>query len=139
MRFTPNQHGYYQLRWQGDVMIVNYSETWNEITVRKLHQEARQSWEARGLRSWGFLSDASEWTGATPQAIEEWWLFFEDGVQHGMRAFTGILSNELQALLLNRLTEKARALVPYQQSENIDQALNWLNQQGILDRPFEES
>ena len=34
MRFIPKPHGEFKLRWQGDVFVVEYIDTWNDITAR---------------------------------------------------------------------------------------------------------
>lgn len=131
MKFIPKQHGHFQLRWQGDVLIVEYFDTWNEVTVQKLLEQALPLWRQRGSAPWGLLSDARLWTGATPEALEEWWRFFEIGVAHGMTAFTGLLSSELHVRLVNTLSERAMTLVPYERTDTLEQAFAWLAVQGI--------
>ncbi len=131
MRFVPTPHGEFKLYWQGDVFVVEYFDTWNDVTARQLLQQALPMWQQHGSRDWGLLSDARLWTGATPEAIEAWWVFFEAGVQHGMKAFTGLLSSELHVRLVETLSQRASQLVPYQRSQDLPSAFTWLQQQGI--------
>lgn len=131
MKFIPKQHGSFQLRWQGDVFIVEYFDTWNELTVQNMLAQAIPMWEQREQRAWGLLSDARLWTGATPEAIEAWWRFFEIGVDYGMAAFTGMLPSELHVRLVSTLSERASQIVPYERSETLEAAFSWLSKHGI--------
>lgn len=45
MKFVPTQHGHFQIRWHGDVMIVDYFDRWNEVTARKLLEQALPTWQ----------------------------------------------------------------------------------------------
>lgn len=131
MRFIPKPHGEFKLRWQGDIFVVEYIDTWNDITARELLAQAKPMWQEHGPRAWGLLSDARAWTGATPEAIEAWWDFFESGVQHGMIAFTGLLPSELHVRLVETLSQRAMQLVPYERSSDMESAYAWLSQHGI--------
>lgn len=125
------QHGKYQLQWQGDILIARYLDEWNEVASQHLHQDAQKLWTAHGDRPWGLLSDASLWGGGTQECLDEWWLFFEDGVRHGMVAVTDILPSELHALIVSPLAERASQLVHYRRSFSTEGALQWLGEQGL--------
>lgn len=131
MRFIPKPHGEFTLHWQADVFVVEYFDLWNDITARQLLQQALPMWQQKGGAPWGLLCDAREWTGATPEAIEAWWLFFEAGVANGMKAFTGLLPSELHVRLVDTLSRRASQLVPYERSADLPSALAWLQQHGI--------
>jgi hypothetical protein len=123
------QHGRYSLRWQGDILIASYEGDWNEVAAQNLHRDARAMWLARGTAPWGLLSDARQWNGATPEAFEKWWEFFEDGVRHGMVAATDILPTSFHSLLVSPLAERASQRVSYQPSSSFEEAEVWLNSQ----------
>lgn len=131
MRFIPKPHGEFKLRWQGDVFIVEYFDLWNDVTAHQLLEQSLPMWKSRQGKAWGLLSDARAWSGATPEAIEAWWKFFETGVQHGMVAFTGLLPSELHVRLVETLSQRAVQLVPYELSANMDEAFRWLAERGI--------
>ncbi|MEJ6004181.1 hypothetical protein WG899_01360 [Paucibacter sp. AS339] len=131
------QHGSYSLSWQGDVLLARYGGTWNEIASRNLHQEARELWAQRGLQSdgrakpWGLLSDALDWEGGTPEALDLWWKFFEDGVRHGMVAVTDVLPTQFHEAMVKALADRAGQLARYQLSASVDEGLAWLAEQGL--------
>ncbi|WMW80317.1 hypothetical protein RF679_16955 [Undibacterium cyanobacteriorum] len=131
MRFIPKPHGEFKIQWQGDVFFVEYFDVWNDITARQLLQASLPLWEEHGGKPWGLLSDARQWAGATPEAIEAWWHFFEVGVKHGMVAFTGLLPSELHVRLVETLSQRAQQLVPYERSLDLAAAYQWLEQHGI--------
>lgn len=131
------QHGSFSLCWQGDVLVARYGGTWNDIASRNLHQEARKLWAERGLqadgqaRPWGLLSDALEWEGGTPEALQLWWSFFEDCVRHGMVAVTDVLPTQFHGAMVRSLAERAGQLARYQLSPSFDAGMVWLAQQGL--------
>ena len=120
------QHGSFTLVWQGDVMLVTYTDTWNLQAVQALHEAALRTWEQRGMRPWAMLTDASQWDGGTPEVFALWWKFFEDAVAHGMQAVTDILPTHFHALIVKDLAERAARLAIYRPSENVAQARAWL-------------
>ena len=127
MKFQPSQHGIYHLNWSGDILHVRYEGSWNEIASKNLHQDAKKLWEERGNKSWGLISDASNWDGATADALDVWWLFFEDATKHGMIAATDILSSQIHESIVSPLAERAKQLVHYQRSKTLDNAYTWLS------------
>ncbi|MCV2361081.1 hypothetical protein LNV08_19060 [Paucibacter sp. TC2R-5] len=126
-----SQHGSYSLRWQGDVLMAVYSGAWNELAAQNLHREARALWIARSGAPWGLLSDALDWEGGTPEALEAWWRFFEDGVQHGMVAVSDVLPSRFHAVMVRNLAERALRLAPYRSSASVEEGLAWLAEQGL--------
>lgn len=137
------QHGSFSLRWQGDVLIASYCGIWNEVASRNLHRQARALWVERGLQAngqpqgWGLLSDAREWEGGTPEALAEWWAFFEDGVRHGMVAVTDVLPSQFHEAMVKSLAERAGRLTRYQLSARPEDGLAWLAQQGLQAKQIE--
>ncbi|QDL52807.1 hypothetical protein [Rhodoferax aquaticus] len=126
------QHGEFSLHWQGDVLVARYTGTWNELASTNLHATAKQMWAA-GLPApaWGLLSDVREWGGGTPQALELWWEFFEDCVQHGLLAVSDVVPSPMLKLVLSPLAKRASALAHYHRGDNIEDALQWLASQGL--------
>lgn len=125
------QHGSYSLDWQGDVLIARYAGEWNEVAATNLHRDARDLWQARVGRPWGLLSDASEWGGATPQALDAWWGFFEDAVAHGLSAATDILPSRLHEMMVNSMLERARPMIRFHRSQSVEEAWAWLASEGF--------
>ena len=126
------QHGSFSLQWQGDVLRARYQGCWNEVCAQRLHREALALWQQRGSeRPWGLLSDASDWEGATPEALAAWWAFFEDGVRHGMTAVTDVLPSHFHEAMVRAQAQRAAALVAYRHSPDIDAAMAWLAEQGL--------
>jgi hypothetical protein len=130
MKFA--QHGEFDLRWQGEVMVVRYSGEWNEVACANLREAARQLW-ANGLPSdrWGMLSDVREWTGGTPEALKLWWAFFEDCLRNGMCAVSDVMSSEVFKLVVNPMAIRAAELTQYHRSDNLSDAWQWLASQGL--------
>ncbi|MCV2371286.1 hypothetical protein [Roseateles oligotrophus] len=129
------QHGSYSLHWQGDVLMAVYGGAWNEVAARNLHRAALALWRERGsgdkTRHWGLLSDARDWDGGTPEALEAWWAFFADGVNHGMVAVTDVLPSRFHAAMVRKLAERAVQIAPYRNSACVEEGLAWLAQQGL--------
>ncbi|WP_428503393.1 hypothetical protein [Roseateles sp.] len=94
-------------------------------------------WAERGLQAdgqakpWGLLSDALEWEGGTPEALQLWWSFFEDCVRHGMVAVTDVLPTQFHEAMVRSLAERAGQLARYQLSPSFDAGMVWLAQQGL--------
>ncbi len=126
-----SQHGAYSLRWQGDILMAVYMGAWNEQAAKNLHREALAMWLQRGDASWGLLSNALDWDGGTPEALEAWWKFFEDGVKHGMVAVTDVLPSRFHAVMVRSLAERALSIAPYRSSASIEDGLAWLAEQGL--------
>lgn len=126
-----SQHGRFALQWQGDVLMARYEGSWNEVAAQNLHRQARELWQQRGPKPWGLLSDALDWEGATPEALQAWWLFFEDAAGHGMVAATDILPSGLHGAMVRDLALRAASLVSYQASESVEAGLRWLAGQGL--------
>lgn len=125
------QHGTYSLEWQGDILVTRLVGEWNDVAARNMHRDARALWQARNGQAWGLLTDAREWGGGTPECFDAWWAFFEAGVAAGMVAATDILPSMLHALIVSELAERARRMVRYRRSQNIDDALAWLAEQDL--------
>jgi hypothetical protein len=125
------QHGDFHSQWRGDVLIVTYTGSWNLQAVQALHASLLPSWQARAGKPWAMLTDASRWEGGTPEVLDEWWLFFEDAVKHGMSTVTDILPSHFHALVVQALAERASKLAHYQRSQDIKSASAWLAQQGF--------
>lgn len=125
------QHGQYRIRWQGALLIVDYSGAWNEVAVRNLHRDARALWSQHDGQPWGMLSDLRDWDGATPEALALWWQFFEDAVQHGLLAVTDILPSDLHEAMVKNLAERAARLVRYCHQREVQDGLDWLAAQGL--------
>ena len=129
------QHGSYSLHWQGDVLMAVYSGAWNEVAAKNLHRAALGLWQERGssgaTQAWGLLSDARDWDGGTPEALEAWWAFFVDGVKHGMVAVTDVLPSPFHATMVRSLAERAEQIAPYRNSPSVEEGLAWLAQQGL--------
>jgi hypothetical protein len=131
------QHGGYSLRWQGDILMAVYIGAWNEMAAKNLHRDALAMWQARGSKPWGLLSDARDWEGGTPETLEAWWAFFEDGVNHGMVAVTDVLPSRFHAVMVRSLAERAERIAPYRNSGNLEEGLSWLAQRGLRTTPSE--
>ncbi|QLG89136.1 hypothetical protein HQ393_13280 [Chitinibacter bivalviorum] len=129
----PNwvQHGEFQLRWQGDVLIVTYSGLWNEQAVIALRSAVMPAWLARGGEPWAMLTNAAHWEGGTPEVLEAWWGFFEECVSYGLLAVTDILPSHFHALVVKSLAERASQLVNYRRSNSMSDAARWLAEQGF--------
>jgi len=126
------QHGKFSLVCQGDVLVVRYMEVWNEVATANLHEQARALW-AQGAPAarWGMLSDLRDWGGCTPEALELWWKFFEDCVQHGMFAVTDVVPHSILESVVHPVQRRASDLAQYQRSESIEDAWQWLAAQGL--------
>ncbi|MBE9609976.1 hypothetical protein [Chitinilyticum piscinae] len=125
------QHGQFDLYWQGDVLVVRYFGQWNRQASEALHASVRGQWQQRGGRPWGMLSDLREWGGATPDALDAWWAFFADAARHDLLAVTDILPSLVHELMVRTIAEKAGSLARYRNSHTIDEALAWLHAQGL--------
>ena len=120
------QHGQYTLQWQGDILLAFYTGDWNHVCSQNLHRDARVLWAARGGAPWALLSDGSEWGSGTPESLDVWWQFFEDGVRHGMIAVSDILPSHFHTRMLSPLAERASRLVHYRRSSTRAEAADWL-------------
>ncbi|GAA5175101.1 hypothetical protein GCM10025771_06370 [Niveibacterium umoris] len=129
------QHGSYALHWQGDILVARYEGAWNDVAAKHLHRDARILWQLRGPAAWGLLSDARDWTGATPEALEAWWAFFEDGVAHGLIAASDVHASMFNSVMVSPLAERAMRLAHYRSSRSVDDALAWLAQLGLKTAP----
>lgn len=124
-----SQHGSYTLNWQGNILLVSYFGTWNDIAVKHLHRDALLLWQAHGEKPWALLSDGRQWESATAEALDAWWLFFEEGLRHGMCAVTDIMPSNFHAMMVSPLAQRASQLTRYTHSHDYDAAIAWLNQQ----------
>ncbi|HRK40276.1 MAG TPA: hypothetical protein PK347_18025 [Burkholderiaceae bacterium] len=125
------QHGFYSLGWNGSILVVRYMDTWNVEAAVALHQAAQQAWMNRPASTWAMLSDLSQWEGATPETLDRWWQFFDDGVANGLTTVTDIFSTRFHGLLVDSIAKRASAWVNYRRSDNEAEAFEWLAQQGF--------
>ncbi len=64
-------------------MVLRLEGTWNEVAAEKLQEEGGRLAREHAGRPWGLLSDTAAWEGATPEALDGIWAFFEDALAHG--------------------------------------------------------
>lgn len=127
------QHGRFTMNWRGSILVVRYMDTWNVETVVALHQAAQQARSNCPTPQWAMLSDLSQWDGATPEALDRWWEFFDDGVANGLTTVTDVFSTSFHGLLVDGIAKRASAWVNYWRSDSQAEAFIWLAQQGFDD------
>jgi hypothetical protein len=125
------QHGSYSLCWKGDVLLACYIGAWNEVAARNLHRDALALWQQRGPQPWGLLSDAREWEAGTPEALDAWWVFFEDATRHGMVAVTDVMPSRFHRHMVQAMADRASQLVNYRASPDVEDGLTWLASTGL--------
>ena len=128
-QFPP--HGEFSLAWCGDVLLVTYSGDWNRQAVLALHEAAMAAWASPPRRPWAMLSDARDWTGSSDEVFEQWWIFYQDAVAHGMTTVTDVLPSKFYELMVKDLFAQAKAIANYHHSHSIDEAWKWLAGHGF--------
>jgi hypothetical protein len=134
MKMSENQHGQFQLQWQGNILTVVYEGVWNEVASANLHQQAKILWRLHKFTSWGLISDARKWDGATAEALTLWWEFFEDAVDNGLIAVTDILPSKFHEAMVSPLAERASKIALYKRSKDLIDAVHWMQSQGLKNK-----
>ncbi len=114
-------------------MIAVYEGVWNDVAAFNMHEQAQILWSVREGKKWGLVSDARNWEGATAEALELWWKFFEDAVANGLVAVTDILPSQFHESMVSPLAERASKIAHYQRSKDLDAAISWLRSKELRD------
>lgn len=129
---TPwNQHGRFSLTWRGDVLVLRLEGTWNEVAAMRLREQGGRLAHERAGRPWGLLSDTAAWEGATPEALDGIWAFFEDALQHGLVAAATVIPDSFQALIIQPMAARAAHLTNFHGCTSVAEAEAWLRAQGL--------
>ena len=128
---TWNQHGSFSLVWRGDVLVLRLEGTWNEVAATRLREEGGRLARARAGRPWGLLSDTAAWEGATPEALDGIWSFFEDALQHDLIAAATVIPDSFQALIIQPMAARAAKMTQFHGCASVADAEAWLRSQGL--------
>ena len=129
---TPwNQHGRFSLTWRGEVLVLRLEGTWNEVAAKRLREQGGRLARERAGRPWGLLSDTAAWEGATPEALDGIWAFFEDALQHGLVAAATVIPDSFQALIIQPMAARAAHLTNFHGCSSVAEAEAWLRAQGL--------
>ena len=126
-----NQHGQFSLTWRGDVLVLRLEGTWNEVAATRLRDEGGRLARERAGRPWGLLSDTTAWEGATPEALDGIWAFFEDALAHGLLAAATVIPDSFQALIIQPMAARAATLTNFHGCASVAEAERWLQGCGL--------
>ena len=131
MNRTWNQHGRFSLTWRGDVLVLRLEGTWNEVAATRLREEGGRLVRERAGSPWGLLSDTTAWEGATPEALDGIWAFFEDALAHGLIAAATVIPDSFQALIIQPMAARAATLTNFHGCASVAEAEVWLRSRGL--------
>lgn len=124
-------HGNFEIAWHGNVIRVVFRGVWNREAVALLLERVDRLLGQPGApRRWAALADMREWEGATPDALSDYNASSSVLVERGMtaiaRVFTVAFLNEMIKARVNEHEQ-----IPVLITENMDDALVWLANQGF--------
>jgi len=121
------EHGDYHLEWQGDLLILSLSGSFNEIAITRFFQQVMASFRTRPSRPWVLLSSLDKEMIGTPAVLEIIKTAYRWGEQHQCKAAAisgaNIVINQLYLSFFEELSYPARIF------EKKDEAVNWLSEQ----------
>lgn len=121
------EHGDYHLEWQGDLLILSLSGSFNEIAITRFFQQVMASFQSRSDRPWVLLSSLDKEMIGTPAVLEIIKTAYRWGEQHQCKAAAisgaNIVINQLYLSFFEELSYPARIF------EKKDEAVNWLSEQ----------
>jgi len=121
------EHGDYHLEWQGDLLILSLSGSFNEIAITRFFQQVMGSFQSRSDRPWVLLSSLDKEMIGTPAVLEIIKTAYRWGEQHQCKAAAisgaNIVINQLYLSFFEELSYPARIF------EKKDDAVNWLSEQ----------
>ena len=121
------EHGDYHLEWQGDLLILSLSGSFNEIAITRFFQQVMGSFRSRSDRPWVLLSSLDKEMIGTPAVLDIIKTAYRWGEQHQCKAAAisgaNIVINQLYLSFFEELSYPARIF------EKKDEAVNWLSEQ----------
>lgn len=131
MKPAWSQHGHFSLTWRGEVLVLRLEGTWNEVAAERLREEGGRLAREHADRPWGLLSDTAAWEGATPEALDGIWAFFEDALAHGLVAAATVIPDSFQALIIQPMAARAAAMTNFHGCASVAAAEAWLKARGL--------
>lgn len=119
-------HGRFELHWEDDCLSLSLDGEWNEVTAQRMAARVRQLVAERAGRPWALLSDARDWEGATPAAMQIVWQMFVPLRDQGMVAATTVLPRGFQEVVIRPLMRQARTMTRYRPFQQRAEAKDWL-------------
>jgi hypothetical protein len=131
MKSAWNQHGHFRLIWRGDVLVLSLEGTWSDVAAQRLREAGGRLAREHADRPWGLLSDTTAWEGATPEALDGIWAFFEDALAHGLVAAATVIPDSFQALIIQPMAARTAAMTNFHGCASVADAEDWLRARGL--------
>ena len=113
------------------MLVLRLEGTWNEVAAARLRDEGGRLAREHADRPWGLLSDTAAWEGATPEALDGIWAFFEDALASGLVAAATVIPDSFQALIIQPMAARAAAMTNFHGCASVAEAEAWLQGRGL--------
>ena len=124
-------HGKYRIHWRGDILHLEFHDSWNVEAVEAFIAEVKAVIAARGDRPWGRLADMRHWKGSTPEATRIYSDFTACYAMAGAVAHAQIYPSKLMQNVADPVNRRVALCGPVRQFSTPDEALAWLHDFGL--------